>query len=80
MVGELTGRELAMLRAVAAGRGELLCGSEPDLAIDGYWCDFLAAHHLAHLGLVCPAALARAGERVPARITPAGRRALASAV
>jgi hypothetical protein len=38
----------------------------------------LAAHHLAHLGLVCPAELARAGERVPARVTPAGRLALAS--
>jgi hypothetical protein len=79
VLSELSGRELAMLRAVAAGRGELLCGSEPDLAIDGYWCDFLSAHHLAHAGLVRPAALGRPGERVPAEITPTGRLALASA-
>ena len=76
---ELTDRELAMLRAVAAGRGELLCVGEPDLAIDGYWCDFLSAHHLTHAGLVRPAALGRAGERVPAEITPAGRLALTTA-
>jgi hypothetical protein len=79
VLSELTGREIAMLRAVAAGRGELLCAGEPDLAIDGYWCDFLCAHHLTHAGLVRPATLARAGERVPAEITPAGRLALATA-
>jgi hypothetical protein len=68
-----------MLRAVADGRGELVLGSEPDLAIDGYWCDFLSAHHLVHAGLVRPAVLAGVGARVPAEITPAGRLALVSA-
>jgi hypothetical protein len=67
VLSELTGRELAMLRAVAAGSGELLCAGEPDLAIDGYRCDFLSAHHLTDAGLVRPVALARAGAQVPPR-------------
>lgn len=75
-VTRLNAREFAMLQAVEAGRGELLCGSEPDLAIDGYWCDFLTAHHLAHAGLIRPGEHAHAGSRVPAEITPAGSLAL----
>lgn len=75
-VPELVAREKAILCAVAAGRGELLWGSEPDLAIDGCWCDFLAVHHLVHAGLMAPAVVAREGERVAAVVTPFGRLAL----
>ncbi|MFE3783877.1 hypothetical protein ACFXPA_37540 [Amycolatopsis sp. NPDC059090] len=34
----LNHREHAILLAAAQGRGELLAGCEPSLAIDGGWC------------------------------------------
>ncbi|MGD9525898.1 hypothetical protein [Pseudonocardia sp.] len=73
----LTRRDRAILRAVAAGGAELLCGSGPDLLIDGRCCcDQLAARRLARAGLI--AAAGPAGERVPARLTPAGMAQLAA--
>jgi hypothetical protein len=80
----LTRRDRAILRAVADGRAELVHGAEPDLLLDGRCCcDQIAAHRLAHAGLIAPAApvpgvLAGVGQRVPARLTPAGAAQLAN--
>jgi hypothetical protein len=78
VLSELIGRELAMLRAAAAGRGEFLCGSEPALAIDVYWCDFSLRAPPGTRGVAAPGRARRPGERVSAEITPAGRLGLAS--
>ena len=69
----LSGRDRAILRAVAAGGAELQLGTEPDLFFDGRCCcDQSAAHRLARAGLIAPLATATVGQRVPARLTPAG--------
>ena len=45
----LSGRDRAILRAVAAGGAQLQLGAEPDLFLDGRSCaDQYAAHHLIH--------------------------------
>jgi hypothetical protein len=76
----LSHRALAMLRAIAAGRGKVSWSSEPDLFIDGVpCCDQLTVHDLAHRGLVRPQFPAAVGERVPAMLTPAGRAMVAEA-
>jgi hypothetical protein len=68
-----TGRELAMLRAVAAGRAELVCSCEPDLYVDGLCCcDQYTAHQLARRGLLRATAPGRIGERVRAELTATG--------
>ncbi|WP_214406564.1 hypothetical protein [Pseudonocardia lacus] len=73
----LTGRDRAILRAVAAGTAELTGGTEPDLLLDGrYCCDQAAAHRLARAGLIAPSAVCLVGQRVAAVVTAAGRRAL----
>jgi hypothetical protein len=42
---QLSGRDRAILRAVAAGNAELAWGAEPDLLLDGrFCCDQSAAH------------------------------------
>jgi hypothetical protein len=75
----LTARDRAILRAVAAGGAELVCGSEPDLLIDGRCCcDQIAAHRLARAGLIGAALMAGTGERVPASLTAAGAARLAA--
>jgi hypothetical protein len=72
-VEALTRRDRAILRAVAGGRAELLYGTEPDLLLDGRCCcDQIAAHRLARNGLIAPLVAAVVGQRVPARLTPAG--------
>ena len=77
MTTDLTCRAVAMLRAVCAGRAELICGCEPDLLIDGRCCcDQYTAHHLATSGLIRPAVAGAVGQRVPAELTDAGRVAL----
>ena len=69
----LTRRDRAILKAVADGRAELVYGAEPDLLLDGRCCcDQMAAHRLAHAGLIAPLAIAPVGQRVPARLTAAG--------
>lgn len=74
-----THRSLAMLKAVAAGRAELTCSSEPDLFVDGLpCCDQSAAHELARAGLIAPVRPGALGQRVPARLTPAGHDVLAA--
>ncbi|MEV4147790.1 hypothetical protein AB0J40_29270 [Amycolatopsis sp. NPDC049691] len=72
-------RMLAMLRAVAAGRGRMSCSSEPDLFIDGVSCgDQFAAHALAHLGLLHTARPGLPGELVPAVLTSDGQAVVAA--
>jgi hypothetical protein len=74
---ELSYRAIALLRAVAAGRGQLTASREPDLFIDGLSCgDQFTAHTLAHLGLLRPARPAAVGQRVPAVLTSAGHLAI----
>ena len=76
----LSGRDRAILRAVAAGGAELQLGTEPDLFLDGRCCcDQGAAHQLVRTGLIGAAALGVVGQRVAAALTPAGRRVLGSA-
>ena len=71
---ELSGRDRAILRAVARGHAELVWGSEPDLYIDGrFCCDQSAAHRLVRVGLIAPAVEGAVGERLPAVVTTAGR-------
>lgn len=73
----ITGRELAMLRAVSDGRAELACSCEPDLFIDGLGCcDQYTAHRLARAGLIRPAIRGAIGQRVRAELTVAGRAVL----
>ncbi|MFE3785945.1 hypothetical protein ACFXPA_48115 [Amycolatopsis sp. NPDC059090] len=73
----LNHREHAILLAVAQGRGELLAGCEPDLTVDGGWCDHTAVTHLVRGGWICAARPALVGHRVPARLTDAARATLA---
>ena len=69
----LSRRDRAILRAVAAGGAELVCGAAPDLLLDGRCCcDQTAAHRLSRAGLIAPAVEARVGQRVAARLTAAG--------
>ena len=73
----LSGRALAMLRAVDAGRAEFAAGREPDLYVDGLpCCDQSATHDLVHAGLLRPSAVASYGQRVRAELTDEGRAAL----
>jgi hypothetical protein len=74
----LSGRDRAILRAVAAGGAQLQLGSEPDLFLDGRCCCDQAAHHLFRAGLITAATLGRVGQRVTAVLTPAGQHALGS--
>jgi hypothetical protein len=71
----LSGRDRAILRAVAAGRAELQLGTEPDLFLDcRCCCEQSAAHHLVRVGLISATTLV--GQRVAAALTPAGQEAL----
>jgi hypothetical protein len=73
----LSGRDRAILRAVAAGGAELALGAEPDLFLDGLCCcDQSAAHQLVRAGLIAAATLGLVGQRVAAALTDAGRLAL----
>jgi hypothetical protein len=73
----LSGRDRAILRAVAAGGAQLQLGAEPDLFLDGRsCCDQTAAHSLVHAGLITAATLGLVGKRVAAALTPAGHEAL----
>ncbi|KFZ77047.1 hypothetical protein ED92_38790 [Amycolatopsis sp. MJM2582] len=70
---ELSFRELAILRAVAAGRAEITNSSEPDLFIDGLpCCDQYTAHGLAHRMLIAQDRPGPVGRRVSARLTASG--------
>jgi hypothetical protein len=81
MTGQLSGRERAILRAIAAGSAELTGGREPDLLLDGrYCCDQGAVHRLVRVGLIAPTGAGVVGDRVPARLTAAGRELAGGAV
>jgi len=76
-ISTLSGRDRAILRAVAAGGAELAVGAEPDLFLDGHCCCAQsAAHHLFRAGLIAAGPLRLAGRRVAAALTAAGREAL----
>jgi hypothetical protein len=76
----LSGRDRAILRAVAAGGAELQLGTEPDLFFDGRsCCDQSAVHQLVRAGLIAAATLGLVGQRVAATLTSAGREALGTA-
>ena len=76
----LSGRDRAILRAVAAGGAELALGTEPDLFLDGRCCcDQSAAHRLHRAGFIAATKLGLVGQRVAAALTPAGRAALGTA-
>jgi hypothetical protein len=69
----LYGRHRAYLRAVADGRAEMTCSSEPDLYIDGLaCCDQHCARQLAEQNLITPACSGKPGQRVPAALTLVG--------
>jgi hypothetical protein len=71
----VTGRDRAVLRAVAAGRCELSAGCEPVLLVDGLTCaDSSTAHRLLDAGLI--ASPDRGRPQVRAALTVAGRAAL----
>lgn len=73
----LSHRDRAILRAVAGGTAQLQVGVEPDLFVDGRCCsDQVAVHRLARAGLIAAATGAAVGQRVAARLTPAGRQGL----
>jgi hypothetical protein len=74
----ISGRDRAVLRAVAAGRCQLGSGCEPVLVVDGIMCaDLAAGHRLVTAGLVAPPDPGR--PLGPATLTVAGREALAEA-
>lgn len=74
---DLPRRALSMLRAVAIGRAEMTCSCEPDLYIDGLaCCDQMTARFLVRTELICPARPGAIGQRVPVRLTTAGRAVL----
>ncbi|WP_191257679.1 hypothetical protein [Amycolatopsis oliviviridis] len=75
---ELNRRERAILDAVASGRATLISCCEPDLLVDGGWCDHAAVHRLRELGLIEGVAQVPFGEFTPAVATEAGKAALES--
>jgi hypothetical protein len=78
VVKELSGRAKAMLRAVAAGRGQLSGGHEPDLYVDGLpCCDQMVSHDLVHAGLLRARRAVGLDERADAELTEEGRAAIA---
>lgn len=68
----LSHRERAILRAVAAGGAEIVVSCEPDLMVDGRWCDHSAVRTLVAAGLIAPAFRRPLGQRTAAIVTPAG--------
>ncbi len=72
----MSGRERALLRAVAAGRCQFRGGCEPVLLVDGMACaDWAAARRLVEAGLVVAPDPSCALSTVS--LTPAGTAALA---
>lgn len=75
----LSRRDRAILHAVAAGKVELLVSVEPSLFIDGLCCcDQSAGGRLVRAGLIGTNTTRAVGQRVPAQLTAAGQRRLAS--
>ncbi|MFD9698118.1 hypothetical protein [Lentzea sp. NPDC059081] len=75
---DLSCRDVALLRAVAAGRAQMSHSCEPDLFIDGIAsCDQPAARRLAHSGFIEPVLPAAVGSLTGARLTSLGATVLA---
>jgi hypothetical protein len=73
----LTGRDRALLRAVAAGRCDITATGVPDLRVDGRWfCDQPRAHALLAAGLIARAGAGARGAPTAVLLTRAGRAAL----
>jgi hypothetical protein len=73
----VSGRDRALMRAIAAGRCQLGAGVEPVLLIDGIVCaDSSAGYRLVAAGLIAPPDAS--GPLGPAVLTSAGHAALAS--
>jgi hypothetical protein len=73
----LTGRDRALLRAVAAGRCDITPTGIPELRVDGRWfCDQPRAHALVEAGLLARAGSGARGTPATALLTGAGRAAL----
>ena len=71
----ISGRDRAVMRAVAAGRCQLGAGCEPVLLVDGLVCaDFSTGTRLVDAGLVAPPDRTR--PLGPARLTAAGSAAI----
>jgi hypothetical protein len=66
-----SGRDRAILRAVAAGGAEQL-GTEADLFLDGRCRYDQPAAHLVRAGLLATATSGSVGQRVAAALTPKG--------
>lgn len=78
--GDLSFRDLRLLRAAAVGRVECTRGVEPDYFVDGIpCCDHIAARALARAGLIASAGPAT-GARVTVRLTSNGQATLAARV
>jgi hypothetical protein len=74
----VSGRDRALMRAIAAGRCQLGAGIEPVLLVDGFvFSDSSAGYRLMVAGLIAPPDPSR--PLGPAVLTSAGRAALASA-
>lgn len=67
-----------MLRAIAAGRGQIGSGRTHTIAVDGLWCDFVATNELVSQDLVRPARPAPSGAFAPAILTSSGVATLAT--
>ncbi len=75
----LSHRDRALLTAAREGRCDLARSGVPDLRVDGRWfCDQPRAHALVGAGLLARASAERSRATVPARLTDAGRAALAA--
>jgi hypothetical protein len=75
----LSRRDRALLIAAAEGRCDVVPSGVPDLRVDGRWfCDQPRAHALLGAGLLERATAERSSPTVPARLTDAGRAALAA--
>ena len=72
-----TARHRSMLRAIAAGRGQVVVNRRASLTVDGLWCDFAATNDLFDNGLVQPAWPASSGSTAPAVLTRTGAEVLA---
>ncbi|GAA1297381.1 hypothetical protein [Saccharothrix xinjiangensis] len=76
---ELSGREVALLRATAANRVELTGNAEPDVRVDALpFCDPVTARALVHAGLIQPVVPVEPGQWAAACLTEAGAVALGS--
>ena len=73
----LTGRDRALLRAVAAGRCDIAPAGVPDLRVDGRWfCDQPRAHALLAAGLIASPGACAHGAPTAVLLTRTGRAAL----